>query len=277
MSLPLRTSNPGRDPWRALATLVTAAALALLAGCSSNPKSPEPTPRSTPPQQQQANPVERARMHTELAGGYYERAQMDIAIEELNSAVAIDPAYAPAYNLYGLVYAVLGDDRKAEQSFQRALELAPNDSDVHHNWGWYLCQHKREREALVQFETAVQNSLYRTPEIALVNAGRCAQTIGEVRLAETYFRRALGAQPGNALASYGVALIAYKEARYDEARQWMRTVMQTTTPPPEAIYLGMCIERKLGDRQAELSYISQLRNRFPDSIETKAITTESCE
>jgi type IV pilus assembly protein PilF len=260
--------------YRALATVL---AVALVAACNSTPKAPEPPPRVQPPPQQQASAAERARMHTDLAGGYYERAQMDIAIEELNIAVATDPSYAPAYNVYGLVYAVLGDDRKAEQSFQRALELAPNDSDVHHNWGWYLCQHKREREALAQFEIAVQNSLYRTPEIALVNAGRCAQTIGEVRLAETYFRRALAAQPGNALASYGLSLIAYKEARYDEARQRMRTVMQTTTAPPEAIYLGLCIERKLGDRQAELSYISQLRNRFPDSIETKAITTEACE
>jgi len=266
--------NSPSHRFRACATVL---AVALVAACNSTPKAPEPPPRVQPPPQQQASAAERARMHTDLAGGYYERAQMDIAIEELNIAVATDPSYAPAYNVYGLVYAVLGDDRKAEQSFQRALELAPNDSDVHHNWGWYLCQHKREREALAQFEIAVQNSLYRTPEIALVNAGRCAQTIGEVRLAETYFRRALAAQPGNALASYGLSLIAYKEARYDEARQRMRTVMQTTTAPPEAIYLGLCIERKLGDRQAELSYIAQLRNRFPDSIETKAITTEACE
>ena len=256
---------------------ITVVVLAMLVGCNTAPKAPEPQPRVTPPPQQQASPADRARMHTDLAGGYYERAQMDIAIEELNLAVAIDPAYAPAYNVYGLIYAMLGDDRKAEQSFERALALAPNDSDVHHNWGWYLCQHKREREALAQFEIAVANSLYRTPEIALVNAGRCAQTIGEIRVAESYFHRALAAQPGNALASYGVALIAYKEARYDEARKWMRPVMQTTTPPPEAMYLGLCIERKLGDRQAELSYVTQLRNRFPDSVETKAITTEACE
>jgi len=57
----------------------------------------------------------------------------------------------------------------------------------------------------------------------------------------------------------------------------MRSVMQITSPPPEALYLGLCVERKLGDRQAELSYISQLRNRYPESIETKAITTEACE
>ena len=45
----------------------------------------------------------------------------------------------------------------------------------------------------------------------------------------------------------------------------MRRVMQQPTPPPEALYLGMCIERKLGDRIAEASYVSQLRNRYPDS------------
>src|SRR5450631_1041277 len=260
--------------YRALATVL---AVALVAACNSTPKAPEPPPRVQPPPQQQASAAERAPMHTDLAGGYYERSQMDIAIEELNIAVATDPSYAPAYNVYGLVYAVLGDDRKAEQSFQRALELAPNDSDIHHNWGWYLCQHKREREALAQFEISVSNPLYRTPEIALVNAGRCAQTMGDIRLAESYFRRALVAQPGNVLASDGVALIAYKEARYEQARRWMRPVVQTATPPPEALYLGVCIERKLGDSQAELSYASQLRNRYPNSIETKAITTEACE
>ncbi len=251
--------------------------LAVLAACSSKPPVPEPPPRVTIAPQPPTSPLDRARMHTNLAAGYYERGQMDVAIDELNFAVSLDATYAPAYNLYGLVYAVLGEDRKAEQNFERALQISPNDSDFHHNWGWYLCQHKREREALVQFDIAVKNPLYRTPEIALVNAGRCAMTLGEVRNAEAYFRRALAAQPGNALANYGLALVAYKEARYDEARTWMRGVMQITSPPPEALYLGLCIERKLGDRQAELSYISQLRNRYPDSVETKAITTETCE
>jgi type IV pilus assembly protein PilF len=255
-------------------------ALALLGACANNTTNnrptPDPPPRLLPPQPQ-VTTQDRAKLHTDLGAGYYERGQMDVAIDELNTAVKLDPNYAPAYNIYGLVYAVLGEDRKAEQNFARALELAPNDSDTHHNWGWYLCQHKREREALVQFEIAVSNPLYKTPEIALINAGRCAQAIGEVKNAEAYFRRALLAQPGNALASYGLALIAYKEARYDEARIWMKTAMQTNNPPPESIYLGVCVERKLGDRQAELSYISQLRNRYPNAPETKAVLTEVCE
>ena len=97
------------------------------------------------------------------------------------------------------------------------------------------------------------------------------------KAAEGYYRRALVAQPGNPLASLGLAQIAYRSGRYDEARTWMKGVMLTTNPPPEALRLGVCIERKLADRQAELSYVSQLRNRYPEAPETKGIVTDACE
>jgi len=252
-------------------------ALILLAACSSKPPTPEPVTvvPTTPPQK--APPQVRAQLHTDLAAGYYERGQMSVALEEVGQATKADPNYAPAYNISGLVYAYLGDDRKAEQSFAQALQLAPNDSDIRHNWGWYLCTHRRERESLAEFDAAVRNPLYKTPEVALVNAGRCAQAIGDDVAAESYFRRALAAQPGNPLASLGLAQLSYKTHRYDEARSWMKGVMQMTNPPPDALRLGACIERRLGDHQAELSYISQLQNRYPEAPETKAIATESCE
>lgn len=251
--------------------------LALLGACSSKPTEPEPPPRAVAPPQQPASPQVRAQLHTELASGYYERGQMEIALDELGRAITFEPGYAQAYNIYGLVYATLGEDAKAEQSFQRALQLAPGDSEIHQNWGWFLCTHNRERQSLAEFEAAVRNPLYRTPEIALVNAGRCAMAAGDPRAADAYFKRALVAQPGNPLASYGLAQIAYKEGRYDEARAWMKGVMLAANPPPEGLLLGMCVERKLGDRQAELSYVSQLRNRYPNAAETKGLATEKCE
>jgi type IV pilus assembly protein PilF len=259
------------------ACFFAAIALLLGAGCTTKQTVQDASyAPQTLPAPQPASPQVRAQLHTELGAGYYERGQMDVALEELNLAAKIDPTYAQTYNIYGLVYAVLGDDRKAEQNFAQALQLAPNDSDIHHNWGWYLCQHGREHEALAEFEIAVRNPLYRTPEIALVNAGRCSQAT-DVRAAENYYRRALVAQPGNPLASLGLAQIAYQSGRYDEARTWMKGVMLTTNPPPEGLRLGMCVERKLGDRQAELSYISQLRNRYPEAPETKALATETCQ
>jgi type IV pilus assembly protein PilF len=255
---------------------LAAVALVFVAGCTTKQTVQEGAQPVALPAPQPASPQVRAQLHSELGAGYYERGQMDVALEELNLAVKIDPTYAQAYNILGLVYATLGEDRKAEQNFAQGLQLAPNDSEIHHNWGWYLCQHGRVREALVEFETAVRNPLYRTPETALVNAGRCSQGIDE-GAAENYFRRALAVQPGNPLASLGLAQIAYRNHRYDEARTWMKGVMLTTNPPAEGLRLGLCVERKLGDSQAELSYVSQLKNRYPDAPETKGLATETCE
>ena len=223
------------------------------------------------------SPKERAQLHVDLGAGYYERGQMDVALDELNEAVKLDPNNAKAYNIFGLIYSLLGENAKAEQNFQKALQLAPQDSDIHHNWGWYLCTHGRAREAIPEFEQAIRDPLYKTPEIALVNAGRCSVSIGDIANAEVYFKRALAASPNNPNAAYGLALIAYKASRFDQARGWMRPAVQQANPTPEALYLGVCVERKLGDRQAELSYVAQLRNRYPNADETKAIVTGPCE
>ena len=51
---------------------------------------------------------------------------MDVALEELGAAKALDPAYPKLYNIYGLVYAMLGDREKAEENFQAgALRSRP--------------------------------------------------------------------------------------------------------------------------------------------------------
>jgi type IV pilus assembly protein PilF len=265
--------------WLAVAGL--AASLAVVLGaCTSSPttgtqRQPEPPPATV--KLQEVTPQDRAILHVDLGAGYYERGQMDVALEELNEAAKLDPNNARIYNIYGLVYTMLGENPKAEQNFQRALSLAPQDSDIRHNWGWYLCSNGRPRESIPEFEMALRNPLYKTPEVALVNAGRCSVAFGDTAGAEVFFRRAVAGAPNNAGANYGLALIAYRAGRLDEARGFARRLTQQPASAPEALYLGMCIEKKAGDRGAELSYVSQLRNRYPDSAETKAIATGACE
>ena len=265
---------------RSLALVALAAIVAALGGCGSTPANSNPPP-AQPPQAPvkapEVSPKDRANLHAELGAGYYERGQMDIALQELNEAATLDPSNARVYNISGLVYAMLGENAKAEQSFQRALALAPQDSDIRHNWGWFLCNTGRPREAIPEFEQALRNPLYRSPDVAMVNAGRCSMAFGDNAAAESYFRRAQAFAPGNVGANYGLALLAYRGGRQDEARTWMKRLMQQPTPSPEVLYLGMCIERKGGDRVVETSYVAQLRNRYPDSAETKAISGGSCE
>jgi type IV pilus assembly protein PilF len=258
------------------------AALAVVAGCESTsstknvaiPTVSAPTP---PPPPQEAPAPYRAQLHTEIAAGFYERGQMEVALQELGEAVKLDPKNARTYNVYGLVYAMIGQDANAQQNFLKAIELAPNDSEIRQNWGWYLCTHGRAKESIQEFELAVRNPLYKTPDISLVNAGKCSVEIGDNKRGEEFFKRALSINPNNSVAAYNLSLLAYRQARLAEARALMKSVMQQAAPPADALYLGMCIERKLGDRSSEASYVSQLRNRYPESAEAKAIPPGACE
>jgi type IV pilus assembly protein PilF len=257
--------------------------IALLAACASNKPSSSssssaPTPPPEPVKSQEATPLERARIKTDLGAGYYERGQFDVAIEVLNEAQALDPNYPKIYDIFGLVYTMLGETQKAESSFRRALSLAPNDSEIRANWGAFLCTTGRTRESIPEFDAAIADPLFKKPEVAMINAGKCMAALGDNKKADEYLRRAMAVSPGNPTAAYQLALLAYRETRFDDARSWMRPVMQQGNPRPEALLLGMCIERKKGDRQAELSYTSQLRNRYPESDEARAISSSgACE
>lgn len=259
--------------------VVVATSSLVLAGCASKPSQPDikveqphlqlaPTPPVTPRR--------KAELHTELAAGYYERGQMNVALEELKSAIGDDPTYARIYNVYGLVYTMLGESAKAEENFRRALQMAPDDSEIHHNWGAFLCSHGHPKESIAEFEIAARDPLYKTPAIALANAGKCSALVGDNAAAEGFFRRALSLKPLDAYAAYNLALLKYREANYDEARVLMRTVMQDNDAPAPALYLGMCIERRKGDQNSEDSYVQQLKNRYPKSPEAKNLDGKDC-
>ena len=71
----------------------------------------------------------RARLRLELATGYFEQGQTNVALDEIKQALATDPTFVDAYNLRGLAYLRLNDIPLAEDSFRRALALNPRDAD----------------------------------------------------------------------------------------------------------------------------------------------------
>ena len=116
----------------------------------------------------------RARANTELAALYYERGNLGVALEVLRTATTSDASYAPAHGMLGLVYMDLRENQLAQQSFERALRYAPNDPDINHNYGWFLCQTGKEAESTRYFLQAIRNPLYPTPWKSYSAAGQCA-------------------------------------------------------------------------------------------------------
>ena len=215
-----------------------------------------------------------AQIHTELAALYFQAGSMSVALEETNIAIAADPRYASAYNVRALVHTVLREFDGADADFKKALSLAPDDPDINNNYGWFLCQRDRERESFPHFMIAIKNPLYATPERAYINAGSCAIKSGDLEDARAYLLQALRTvndRESMSLAQVQLISLAYKEGNLTEARNRLQEILQAgVTPPPDALWLGIRVERKLGHLSEEKSLAAQLRRLYPASAEYQA-------
>ncbi len=241
---------------------------AILAGCAatSGPTEPE-IAQGQNTSLDQTEGRTRARANTELASLYYERGNLGVALEVLRTATLSDTTYAPAHGMLGLVYMDLKENQLAQASFERALRYAPNDPDINHNYGWVLCQVGREPESARYFLQAVRNPLYATPWKSYSAAGQCALQKDNFKDAEDYFGRALKLDPDEPNSLLKMAVIKYRTGDVPEARRLVARYTRIVEPTAEGLWLGIRIERKLGDKSTENSYANQLRRRFPSSRE----------
>ena len=149
--------------WRSL--LIPVLCAGFLFSATVQAQSTEPQPE----QLRSAKPKDvhtRAKLRTELAALYFQAQEYIVALEELTLALSVNPDYAPAYSLRGLVLFNLKEFSSAEGDFKRALSLDDKNPEINNNYGWFLCQTGRVKESIDYFQRAIRNPLYRTPEIA---------------------------------------------------------------------------------------------------------------
>jgi type IV pilus assembly protein PilF len=219
----------------------------------------------------------RARLHTELGASYLQRNQLPVALEELREAVRVDPNYGLAHSIMGLVHANLGEDAKAEASFRRAVEVAPNEGDIRNQYGSFLCGQNKADEGIAQFDAALRIPLYQTPNVALENAGSCALAAKKIRIAEGYFTRLTQQFPFSSRGFQGLAAVAMQTSRYNDVQRHVELGLRTQQFTPQLYFYGACAEKKLGNPLREREYRAQLKQRFADSPFNEALDRGGCE
>ncbi|HRD93315.1 MAG TPA: type IV pilus biogenesis/stability protein PilW [Accumulibacter sp.] len=219
--------------------------------------------RPTPPRDNRT----RAKLHTDLGSLYLQSKNYSVALEELTMAIVVDPDYAKAHGTRGLVLYHIGEMQLADRDFQRALSLDPNDPELQNNYGWYLCQIGREKEAIPILQRAMKNRLYETPERAYLNAGACYIKLGDLDNAQGLIEHSLRIVPDNPQALLQLADINYQRGNLDLASRQLADLIRKAKPNAEALWLMVRVERKLGDRLAEARYAAQLKRNFPLSPE----------
>jgi type IV pilus assembly protein PilF len=241
--------------------LLAAVLLAAAAGCSS-----QSTVESKPVTDTGgADGRRRAEVHTALAGEYYSRGNFAVALSETRLAMKDDPSYFQAYNMQGLVFMELREDVPAREAFDNALRLSPSNSEVLNNFGWFLCLRNEGERGLTMMQRAAADTSYPTPEKAWLSTGLCQKRLNRNAAAEESLRRAVLIRPDLIGALYNLAVLTYERGANKDAEIYLLRYMRLAQPSLEALVLGVRIARRTGDREAEDSFMQQLRRRFPEA------------
>ncbi|MBK6376729.1 MAG: type IV pilus biogenesis/stability protein PilW [Xanthomonadales bacterium] len=247
--------------------LILAILLTLLVGCATSGSTTRRAPESNP-----ENPkTKAAALYTDLGQKYMAQGKLEVALENLNKALAADNNHADAHTVIGLLYERIGDNAKAEQHYRRAAELMPKSGNENNNYGAFLCKIGRYDDSAVYFVRAIADPFYQTPAVALTNSGTCAIKGGKLDVAENDLRAALAREPDNAEALFQMASVLYLKNDFFRARAFIQRYEGVGQQSADALLLGRNIELRLGNGKAAQDYTRRLREKFPESQQARSL------
>ncbi|OGA98527.1 MAG: type IV pilus biogenesis/stability protein PilW [Burkholderiales bacterium RIFCSPHIGHO2_12_FULL_69_20] len=245
------------------------AAAGLLAACAGvGGALPPDQPNAIATVSDQTDVERRARVRLELAEAYFGRGQLETALDEVKRSIAVKPDMADAYNLRALIYAAMREDRLAEDSFARALQLNPRDGAALHNQAWFLCQRDRFAEAQAQFSVALALPQYRDTARTQLARGVCYGRNQQWPEAEAALMRAYELEPSNPSIGFNLSEVLYQRQAYERASFYISRVNDVPQAVnAQTLWLAARIERKLGRDAAVRVLGSRLRQGFAQSPE----------
>jgi len=206
-----------------------------------------------------------------LARQYIGEGNWKDAKRNLKLAVEIDPDNAEVHEAFALVYQSTGEYELAEQSFETAIKLRKNFSRARNNYAAFLFSQGRYQEAEAQLERVVADVLYSSRPSAFINLGLCRLQLFDPVGAEQAFVRALSMDRTNVIALLETAQLRFDADDIPSASHYYATYRQSVRQQSSrALWLGIRIAQKEGDRNAEGSYLLALRNLHPKSVEYQA-------
>jgi type IV pilus assembly protein PilF len=240
--------------------LVAALAIAALAACETNPD------RKAPTRSENA-----AKFNTQLGVNYMQQGNLALAQEKLERALKQNPKDPNVHVSLAVLSERLGDSKRADSYYRSALRLAPDNPEISNTYAVYQCKNNHVDDGVKLFDSVAANRLYRSPEVALTNAGVCLRTAKRYEEAEQRFTQALRTRPNYSEACVQLAGLYLERSRAGDALQVIDNYVTTYLPNADVLLYGVTVARAAKDRSAEERYSRKLRTEFPDSEQARIL------
>jgi Tfp pilus assembly protein PilF len=171
-----------------------------------------------------------------------EQGQTQQALDSARQAVDKDKNNAEAHNLLGLIYMSQSQFDKAAEQLRDAVRINPYFTDAHNQLGVCYRETKEYDKALKEFEIALNDKNFKTPEKVLLNLGNLYVDQGVMSEAVRSFQRAVEVNPKYVLGYLALGGAYQKIGKPEQAAGQFRKVMALAPDTPEAARAKQLLE-----------------------------------
>jgi len=158
--------------------------------------------------------------------------QASPALAALKEAIDIDGNVTLYRSLLGLLYLDLQRPELALEQFQKAVEIDPKLADAWFHRGVALSEMRRWEDAIESYRKAVALPTLSVPDLAHQSLGMALYNVRRYAEAEQALRFAINLDPQLQAAYYNLGLVFAAEERRDEAKAAFRRARQLAPNTP---------------------------------------------
>ena len=177
-------------------------------------------------QERVATHQERAKALQNMGISFVREGNLREGLARLLEADELDPDNPDLKHELAYVLMDLGEYDRSLYYFQESLRLRPDTPIVHNNLGTLYLRMQQWDQAIIHFQKALDNLLYKTPDIAYNNIGLAYYGKGEYTKAITNYLKAIKAFPGYAACHTNLGLAYETVDRWDNAVESYQKAIQ---------------------------------------------------
>jgi Flp pilus assembly protein TadD len=168
----------------------------------------------------------------------------ELALEEFNRAIRMEPKNAYFYKGRGVAYLSLKRLPEAIAAFRKALDLDPYYVDARNDLGTALILSGERDEGKRMLVAAYNEPMNPTPEVTARNLGRTYKDEGDLEQALTWYNTSVRRNPRFADAHIGLAETLAAMGRMDEAIRHLEMATAKTAENVRVVFaLGQAYYR----------------------------------
>lgn len=228
---------------------------------------------NTPPLRTEEGRQQARDAYIQLGIGYLQQGVTEQAKMPLQKALELDPNSADAHAALALVFQNELEPELADQHYRKALSQGKS-TRIQNNYGGFLFEQGKFKEAYAQFSEASQDTMYSGRSRVFENMGLTSLRLNSEDQAMQHFERSLRLNPQQPRALLEMGTLLFDRQEYVPAQRYYEAFTQLSEHTARSLLLGARLAKVFQDRNQAASLGLQLKRLYPASPEYKQYQSE---